>query len=230
MKIAIIGYGKMGKLIEQLANEKGHEVVSIIDPSIENSGITKQSLSNVDVCIEFTHPDSVMENIKKTLELGKNIVVGTTGWHSNIDVVKQLVEKSNSGLLHASNFSIGMNLFMKTLENAASLFLSNETYDIAGMEAHHNQKFDSPSGSAKEIQSIISKASGRSIDKIPFSSLRCGAIPGTTTIYFDSVADTITLTHQARNRSGFANGAIISAEWLQGKKGVFTMEDLLCLN
>lgn len=227
MKIALIGYGKMGKMIESLAKEQNHEIVSIIDPSTKNSEVSKESLAPADICIEFTHPDAVLNNIRKTLAIGKKVVVGTTGWESKIGEVKQWVDSNNGALFYASNFSIGMHLFMKTLEVASTLFLADNRYDVAGVETHHNQKVDVPSGTAIEIQKVVKKESSQTV---PFSSVRCGSIPGTHTIYFDSPADTITLTHQAHNRTGFANGALVAANWLQDKQGIFTMEDLLCRN
>ncbi len=227
MKIALIGYGKMGKMIEALALEQNHEVVSIIDPSNTNEEICTQNLNSADVCIEFTHPDAVLDNIRKTLSIGKKIVVGTTGWESNLGNVHQWVNETDGALFHASNFSIGMHYFMKTLETAANLFLNKGPYDAAGLETHHRQKVDAPSGTAKDIQSVINNVTGQTI---PFSSVRCGSVPGTHTIYLDSPADTITLTHQAHNRTGFANGAIAAAEWIQDKQGIYTMKDLLCCN
>lgn len=219
MKIAIIGYGKMGRMIEKVAQEKGHQVVSIIDPEFNNS-ISSETLGDAEVCFEFTKASSVVENISQLVVLGKNVVVGTTGWEDHIEGVRGLVEKSEVGLFYASNFSVGMNLFIKVLQEASKRIVPTELYDVAGVEAHHNQKLDAPSGSAKMI--------AESLDiEVPFSSIRCGSIPGTHTVIFDSPVDTITLTHTARSREGFAQGAITAAEWLQGRAGFYTMEDML---
>ncbi len=227
LKIALIGYGKMGKMIEQTAPGRQHQIVSIIDPGVHNKEITKESISEADVCIEFTHPDSVLDNIERVLSLGKSIVVGTTGWTSQMATVERWVKKSNSGLFYASNFSIGVNLFFRLIEKAASLYLNREMYDVSGLEIHHSQKADAPSGTAIELQQILSNQGEKEIP--PFTSIRCGATPGTHTILFDSCADTITLTHRARNREGFALGALMAAEWLQNRKGIFNMKDFLCL-
>lgn len=230
LKIAIIGYGKMGKMVERQARSRNHEIVAIIDPSLSLNEITSESIGQADLCIEFTRPDSVLDNIRKILDLKKNVITGTTGWDSSLEQVKTWVNESDAGLFYASNFSLGLNYFLNTVEKAAELFLQNDNYDVAGMEIHHNQKLDSPSGTALTIQNRIAKKGNIPLEKIPFSSVRCGSTPGTHTIYFDSPADTITLTHQARNREDFALGAVTAAEWMQNKKGVYTMEDLLCLN
>ena len=220
----------MGKMVEQLARAQNFQIVSIIAPSLKTS-ISKESLADADVCIDFTHPESVLNTIRQATRLGKNIVVGTTGWQSRLESVKEWVEESQTGLFYASNFSLGVNLFFKTVEKAAELFLSDgNPYDVAGLEIHHNQKIDAPSGTALELQAAIACAADREPESIPFSSIRCGSVPGTHTVYFDGPADTITLTHQARSRNDFAQGALTAAKWMQGKKGVYTMEDLICRN
>lgn len=226
MKIAIIGYGKMGKMIERSAQAKGHEIVAIVDPNFFGNAITEDSLKDAEVCIEFTTPANVVENIKQVISLKRNIVVGTTGWGEHLEEVKSIVENEQAGLFFTSNFSIGMNLFIKILQEAAKNIIPTGGYDIAGIESHHNQKLDIPSGSAKAISEAIAKSVDCEIE-VPFSSVRCGSMPGTHTIMFDSPVDTITLSHAARNREGFAEGAIAAAEWVKGKKGIFTMNDLL---
>ena len=230
LKIALIGYGKMGKMVEGIACDRHHEIISIIDPSLNQKEISFDTIGNADICIEFTRPEKAPDNIRKILKLKKNVVTGTTGWESSLPLIKELVDKTGTGLFYASNFSLGVNLFLKTVETAAELFLNHDQYDVAGLEIHHSQKLDAPSGTAKSIQSAISKKTQRPTSDIPFSSVRCGSTPGTHTIYFDSPADTITLTHQARNREDFALGAVTATEWMQDKKGVYTMKDLLCLN
>lgn len=230
LKIALIGYGKMGRMVEKEARSRNHEIVSIIDPSLENTEISPETIGKADLCIEFTRPDCVLANIRKVLKLNKTLITGTTGWDASLDQVKEWVAETDSGLFYASNFSLGVNYFIKTVERAAELFLKSGNYDVAGLEIHHNQKLDAPSGTALTIRSSIAKSGKIPADRINFSSVRCGSTPGTHTIYFDSPADTVTLTHQARNRDDFALGAVTAAEWMQNKKGVFTMEDLLCLN
>jgi 4-hydroxy-tetrahydrodipicolinate reductase len=225
MKIALIGYGKMGKMIEKIALEKGHEIVSIIAPHL-NTKITANSVERADICIDFSTSSCVVNNISQLVSLKKNIVVGTTNWEKDLGRVKALVEENNTGLFYASNFSIGMNLFIKVLQDAAKKIIPTGIYDIAGVEEHHNKKLDAPSGTAKTISKAISESLEGAIE-VPFSSIRCGSIPGTHTILFDSPADSITLTHTARNREGFVLGAIAAAEWMKGRAGLFTMEDML---
>lgn len=243
MNIAIIGYGKMGKEIEKIAKEKGINIVSIIDPQGDESTfkeITKKSLDGADVAIDFTHPDSAIKNIKKVSDLGVNMVVGTTGWYDKMDEVKNIAEKSGIGLIWASNFSIGVNVFFKIIENASKIINNIKEYDILCHEYHHRNKADSPSGTAKSIGEILLENIERkkkliydkldrkiSPEEIQFSSTRGGAIPGTHVVSFDSDADTIELKHTARNRSGFALGAVMAAEWIKGKKGFFAIQDMM---
>jgi 4-hydroxy-tetrahydrodipicolinate reductase len=226
MKIALIGYGKMGRMVEKTAKECGHQIVSIISPSQRGNTISRENVEDAEVCIEFTRPERVVENVSRLASMGKNVVIGTTGWYAHLDEVKALAKKHHVGLFFAANFSLGMNLFIKVLQEAAKTILPTGQYDVAGVEAHHNQKIDTPSATAKFIAQSMAESCGERIE-IPFTSMRCGSIPGIHTVLFDSSVDTITLTHTARNREGFAKGAISAAEWLKGKKGFFTMEDLL---
>jgi len=229
MNIAIIGYGKMGHEVEKIAKLKGINVVSIIDPNEKNAAfreINEQSMKNVDVCIDFTAPNSVVENIKKISSFGKNMAVGTTGWHDRLDEVRNIVGKSNMGFIYASNFSIGVNIFFRIVENAARLMNKVDAYDVYGYELHHNKKLDSPSGTAKSIEKILINNITRK-KEVPFASVRSGSIPGTHVVGFDSSADTIELKHTARNREGFALGAIMAAEWINGKKGFYDINDII---
>lgn len=237
MKIALIGYGKMGKLIEEIALQNEHKIVARIN---SNSPITKENLNNADVCIDFSAPKNFIENIKKLASLGQTVVVGTTGWYDQIDLVKDLVERYKIGFLYAPNFSIGVNIFLKIVKEASLLINQFDEYDVGGFEIHHNQKKDSPSGTAKSIagllvdhldkkKTIVYDRVDREIqeDELAFASIRSGCNPGEHSVIFDSNADTISLTHRARNREGFAKGAIVAAEWLQNKKGFYTINDLL---
>jgi len=226
MKFALIGYGKIGKLLEKTLIAKGHQICAIIDPSHFGNKISEEELEQADVCMEFTNPASAVSNIFNLVALGKNIVVGTTGWEPSLEKVRELVESNGTSLFYASNFSLGMNLFIKIAQQAAEKLMSTGLYDVAGVEVHHKQKLDTPSGSANAIAKAISDSLDGEIN-VPFSSVRCGSHPGLHTILFDSSFDTLTLTHTARTRQGFAEGAIRAAEWLQGKKGIFTMDDLL---
>lgn len=240
MKIALIGYGKMGKLIGEIALQNEHQIVAKIDPHLPSHRITKEAVADADICIDFSHPNAVLENIKTLGELNKNIIVGTTGWYDQIDTVRRYVELYKIGLLYSPNFSIGVNLFLRIVKEAAALIDHFDEYDVGGYEVHHNQKADSPSGTAKAIVSQLldqvrrkKTAVYEKVDRPPtpdelhFASLRSGSNPGFHSVIFDSAADTLTLSHQARNREGFARGAVAAAEWLQNKKGLFTMQDIL---
>lgn len=214
MKIALFGYGKMGQMIEQTAARHNLEVVCIIDPIAGNRG----ALADADVCIDFTQPGAVVENIKLAASANKPIVIGTTGWYEHLDEVRNIVETSGIGLVYGSNFSIGVNLMFKVVEYAASLFKNFASYDPFIEEAHHKFKQDAPSGTAITLKQRVE---GEYKCQVPTSSTRAGYIPGTHTVGFDSEVDTLTITHTARNRQGFAEGAIVAAEWILDKKGLF---------
>ena len=242
MRIAIIGYGNMGREIERISKSKGIEVVSRIDKHQKDADfaeINKQSLKNADVCIDFTAPDAVLGNIKKVAELKKNIVVGTTGWLANIDQAEKNVKTNGIGMVYGSNFSLGVNLFFKMVEDAAKLINQFDDYDIFAYEMHHNKKMDSPSGTAKSLGKIlldnIKRKKVLAYDRVDrkikqeelhFASIRAGSIPGTHVIGFDSSADTIELKHTARNREGFALGAVMAAQWINGKRGIYNFEKI----
>jgi len=239
LKIALIGYGQMGKLIEQLAPQNNCEIVAIIDPLLGNE-ITAETVANVDVCIEFSTPDAAFNNIKKLTELGKNVVTGTTGWYNDLDKIKLMVEKKETGFIYGSNFSVGMNLFFSIIESASKLMNNAEDYDLFGLEMHHNKKKDSPSGTAKVLSEIIlqninrkTKTQYEKLDRkieqneFYFASIRSGNIPGTHSISFDSEADTIELKHTVRNRNGLALGAIKAAKWINNKTGFYNFADNL---
>jgi len=242
MKIAIIGYGKMGHEIETIAKAKGIAVTTI-DPSKDNADfkkINEESIKDVDVCVDFTHQDSVVSNIKKISEFKKNIVVGTTGWYDKIDEVKGIIENSNTALIWSGNFSVGVNIFFKIIEDAAKIINNVDDYDVFVHEFHHNKKADSPSGTAVMIgeiltnnierkNKIVTQELKRKIepDELHISSTRGGSIPGTHIVGFDSPADTIELKHTARNRTGFALGAVMAAQWIQGKKGFYDINHMM---
>jgi len=237
--LAIIGYGKMGKIIETIAKERGHEVVTI-DPIADANfkEINSDSLNGVDVAIDFTTPSVALANARACAMLGKNIVMGTTGWYDKTDEMKEITK--DIGFIWSGNFSIGVNMFFKIVEEAAKVVNKIPEYDVAVFEAHHNAKKDSPSGTAKMIADKIIENVGRKdtivtdkFDRAPeknelhVASMRCGKIPGTHTVTFDSEADTMELTHRARNREGFALGAVLAAEFLKDKKGFFDINDLM---
>jgi 4-hydroxy-tetrahydrodipicolinate reductase len=230
-------------MIESIAKERGITIKSIIDPVAEGAThkeINQESLNDVDVAIEFTAPNVAVENIKKVAALKVNMVVGTTAWYDNLDDVKVLVKNEDIGFIYGSNFSVGVHAYFKILEEAAKLFNNIEEYDVWGHEIHHFRKKDSPSGTAKSISKILldnikrkDKAvydtlhRKREDNELHFSSCRGGPVNFKHTIGFDSEADTITIEHAARNRAGYALGAVQAAEWINGKKGFFVVDDFI---
>jgi 4-hydroxy-tetrahydrodipicolinate reductase len=245
MKIALIGYGKMGKEIEKIALAKGHEIVLKI--SAENlSDFNEINLKKADVAIEFTTPHSVLENVKKCADVQLPVVVGTTAWYEHFDEVSEYVKSKDSSLFYATNFSIGVNLFFKINEMIASV-MKDFDYALSIDEIHHTQKLDAPSGTAittaehiiknhPKKKNWINKIVTESHSEIDLNdvsssllirSIRKDAVPGTHTVYYDSAVDTIEITHTAHNRVGFAAGAVNAAEWIKGKKGIFNMNDML---
>jgi 4-hydroxy-tetrahydrodipicolinate reductase len=242
MKIAIVGYGKMGRQIEKAAKAKNIETVSI-DPNAEDANfkeLNEESTKGVDVCIDFSNPEAVIGNIEKTAKLGKNMVVGTTGWYDRLEDTKKIAEQAGIGLVWSGNFSIGVNAYFGIIESASKIMNKVEDFDVFVHEFHHNQKADSPSGTAVMLGNIITKNIERknkvvtaelkrkiSPGELHISSTRGGNIPGIHIVTFDSAADTIEIKHTARNRSGFASGAVIAAKWINGKKGFYDINDLM---
>ncbi len=222
MKITLIGYGKMGQMVEKMAHSMGHSIVGHCTSKTWDLKAIQES----DICIDFTEPEVVLENIFRVIEYKKPIIVGTTGWYDHLELVRKKVGGSQTGLLYGSNFSIGVYLFLRAIRNTASMIGAFPEYDIAGIEYHHNQKKDSPSGTAKEMIQAI-EASIPGVAAVPFASVRCGSIPGTHTVLFDSPCDTLTFTHTARTREGFAKGAVLAAEWLIGKQGVYSFQEYM---
>jgi 4-hydroxy-tetrahydrodipicolinate reductase len=227
MKIAIVGYGKMGRMIERVAAARGHEIVARfdVDNNIGGAGLTSDSLNGVDVAIEFSTPETAVQNIRRLAVLKIPVVVGTTGWYAHLDEVKRLVEENNASLVYGANFSIGMNLFFKIAGDAAALFSRYSEYDPFLIERHHKFKKDAPSGTALVIARLLRESYG---ERTPEAvAVRAGFIPGVHEVGFDSEADTITLTHTARSREGFAAGAVLAAEKIIGKRGVYEFPELL---
>lgn len=227
MKIAIVGYGKMGRMIERLAARRGHEVAARfdIDNNIDGAGLTPESLSGIDVAIEFSTPDTSVVNIHRLVALHVPVVVGTTGWYARLDEIRSSVAKHDGALVYSANFSIGMNIFFKIARDAAAIFARYSEYDPFLIEHHHKLKKDAPSGSALVIANLMRESYG---DKTPDAvSIRAGSVPGTHEVGFDSDADTITLKHTARSREGFAAGALLAAELIIGKRGVYEFPELL---
>jgi len=241
--IALIGYGKMGQMVHRFATAKGHIITAIVDPyGGENchKEITAEVLSGADVCIDFSQPQTAVANIEQMAALGKNMVIGTTGWYKQMDEVKQLVEQHRVGLIWSGNFSIGVNALFRIVGYAAWVFNNLPDYDVLGHEFHHKGKADSPSGTAVMLGKILQETLDRKQklvvdkldrkiepDEIHFSSSRGGSIPGTHLIMFDSPVDTIEIKHTARGREGFAAGAVLAAEFIQGKTGFYGIDDLM---
>ena len=250
MRIALIGYGKMGMMIEQIAKVQGHTIDVIVDPFATNppagmmisKNIRETDFDLINAAIEFTRPDTAVSNILALAERKIPTIVGTTGWHDSMGKVRGAIEEAGSSLFWASNFSIGVNMFFQIAWHAAKLVNMFPEYDAAGFETHHNKKMDSPSGTAKILaegvlsiidrkKKIVWETMNRKPepDELHFPSLRMGSVPGTHSLFFDSPADTIEITHTARSREGFASGAVRAAEWLVSEKrtGVFTISDMM---
>ena len=239
MKIAVIGYGRMGKIIKQVALNRGHSVITI-DPEekADFKEINKESLKGADVAIDFTIPAVALENAKLIAKEKVNIVMGTTGWYDKIEKMKSITK--DIGFIWSGNFSIGVNMFFRVIKEAAKIANKVPEYDIGAYELHHNQKKDSPSGTAEMLGKILIENIKRKTslvfdkldrkpkdDELHVASMRAGSIPGTHTVIFDSPADSIELKHTARSREGFALGSVLAAEFIKGKKGFYQIDDLM---
>lgn len=239
MKISLIGFGKMGKELAYQIKESGkHEVVSV---SYENPGdpLDIKGIKKADVVIDFTSAQVVMDSIKEVTALGKDMVIGTTGWYDKMDEVKAIVKQADAGLIYGSNFSVGANIFFKIVAEASKLFSKFGGYDVYGFEVHHTGKKDSPSGTTLKIantilenfpakKSIQTEKLDKQIkeDELHFASIRGGRNPGYHEVVFDSPADSVSLSHQAHGRAGFAKGAILAAEFIKGKKGFYSFDEV----
>jgi 4-hydroxy-tetrahydrodipicolinate reductase len=238
MKIAIIGYGKMGKAIEEIAIAKGHEIVLKIDVS-NTADFTKENVQEANVAIEFTGPHTAFENITKCIEWGVPVISGSTGWLDQFEKAKKLCEEKKGCLIYASNFSIGVNLFFEINKQVAALMEPYENYDVSMTETHHTEKKDAPSGTAISLAEQILAKIGRKNKWVnePSSeardliirSERIDPAPGTHSVTYDSSIDSIEITHTAHTRKGFAGGAVLAAEFANQKIGIFTMKDVLGL-
>ncbi|MEK0422927.1 MAG: hypothetical protein RLZ95_837 [Bacteroidota bacterium] len=238
MKIALIGYGKMGKAIEEIALEKGHEIVLKIDLE-NNADFTKENLQRAEAAIEFTGPQSAFENVKKCIEFGVPVVSGSTGWLDKWNEISALCETQNGCLVYSSNYSIGVNLFFELNKQLAKLMEPYSGYDVSMTEIHHTEKKDAPSGTAITLAEQILANLGRKKQWVNEASLtpsdlvitseRIDPAPGTHTIAYSSPIDTIEITHTAHTRKGFASGAVLAAEFAKNKSGIFTMKEVLGL-
>ncbi|MFT4094474.1 MAG: 4-hydroxy-tetrahydrodipicolinate reductase [Niabella sp.] len=238
MNIALIGYGKMGKAIEEIALERGHNIVLKIDET-NLSDFNKENIDKADVAIEFTGPHTAFENVVKLLESGVPVVSGSTGWLAKLDEVKQRCNDKNGSFIYASNFSVGVNLFFELNKKLAELMHPHKEYRVTLEEIHHTQKRDAPSGTAitlaegvldtyTEMHKWVNDVTPEN-DELLIVSKRVDPAPGTHSIHYTSDIDDITITHTAHNRKGFALGAVVAAEFLKGRKGIFTMKEVLGL-
>jgi 4-hydroxy-tetrahydrodipicolinate reductase len=227
MKIALVGYGKMGRMVERLALDQGIDIGAKLDEfnNAGYEGITAENFRGVDAAIDFSIPSAVADNVEKIAALGVNMVIGTTGWQQQADRVKSAVDRNGIGLVWSPNYSVGVNAFFRIVQTAAKLLAQQPEYEAWAWEIHHSAKKDAPSGTLLKLVEDMRKAGyDRKVDA---GSNRAGAIPGTHEIGFDSTADTITLRHTARSREGFALGALKAARWICGKKGFHEFGDIL---
>ncbi len=226
MKIALIGYGAMGKLIETLAEIKNHEIVVIIDE--KDANLSAEALAGklkvADSAIDFSIAKAVKRNVEACLIAGVPLVEGTTGWNGEKEIIEKLVEDKNGAFVFGANFSVGVNLFYRITDFAAELFAKFEDYQVFIEEQHHSRKLDAPSGTALKLKNIVAE---HMIKDFSVSSTRAGHIPGTHRVGFDGSADQILLEHFARSREGFASGAILAAEWILGKKGFYEFTEVM---
>ena len=226
MKIALIGYGAMGKLIRTLAENKNHEITVVIDEADANLSAEElaEKFTGVDAAIDFSSAEAVKRNVAACLSAKVALVEGTTGWNAEKDAIKSLVEQSNGAFVFGANFSVGVNLFYRITDYAAELFAKFDDYEAFIEERHHSRKKDAPSGTALKLKDIVAK---HIENNFSVSSSRAGNIPGTHIVGFDGNADTIELIHTARSREGFASGAILAAEWIVGRKGFYEFTDVM---
>ncbi len=240
MKIGIVGHGVMGELVAENAVNRGHEIGVIIDHAYENADyknlahLSLKDADKFDVLIDFSSPETVLENIKQACRLQKPLVMATTGWYEHLEKARKIVEKAGIGFMWGSNFSVGVNLFWQVLEQASSLLANQKDYDVFMHEFHHKRKKDSPSGTAlttahkilanyPKKEKVITQTLDRPIaeNELHVTSTRGGYVPGTHKVFFDSAFDTIEISHTARSREGFAIGAIMASEWLKDETGFY---------
>ncbi|MEZ4796369.1 MAG: 4-hydroxy-tetrahydrodipicolinate reductase [Flavobacteriaceae bacterium] len=230
MKIALLGYGKMGKTIENIALSRGHDIVLKIDKTTTDYDITK-----ADVAIDFSVPSAAVGNLSKALNNNVPVISGTTGWLKNYDDIVRLCKERDGAFIYASNFSIGVNIFFELNKQLAKMMSDLDKYKVSLEEIHHIQKLDAPSGTAITLAEGIIKNSNykqwsienKDADTIPIVAKRIEDVPGTHSVFYESSVDTIEIKHTAKSREGFALGAVIAAEWIIGKTGIFTMKDVL---
>lgn len=238
MKIGLIGFGKMGKAIQEIAQQRGHQICWTIDSSNQHL-LNNEMLKQANVAIEFTNPHSALQNVSKCLEVGVPVVCGSTGWTSSLSTAEKLCKEKNGSFIYASNFSVGVNLFFELNKKLAALMINQPNYEVIVEEIHHTQKKDAPSGTAISLAEQILEILDRkkqwvndisdNPEDLEIISQRIDPTPGTHSIKYSSVIDDIEIIHTAHNRTGFATGAVKAAEYIADKKGIFTMKDVLGL-
>lgn len=237
MNIALVGYGRMGHAVEDLAVERGHRIVARIG---RNDALGPGALEGADVAVEFTRPDAAIENLRRIADAGVNAVVGTTGWYRRLDEARAVTERAGTGTVHASNFSLGVHVLFQMARRLGHLVDRLDEYDVHVHEAHHRHKVDHPSGTARRLAEILLETVGRKErwaegpprgaadpSTLQVTSVRAGEIPGTHVVGMEGPDDRLELRHEARGRSGFARGAVIAAEWVQGQVGFYSFDDVL---
>jgi 4-hydroxy-tetrahydrodipicolinate reductase len=238
LRLALIGYGKMGKEVERVAIDRGMEITARVD--IDTPSLSVDGVRAADVAVHFALPPTVVRHVEELAKMRKSVVIGTTGWQSDREQIQQLVQSFGIGLVHASNFSIGVNVLYRILQEAGSLFDRFAEYDVSVHEIHHKDKADSPSGTAVSIANVLLSTIKRKSEilagspdgkirpeQLQVSSGRIGSVVGTHSVRFDSAADSIEIVHTAKNRVGFALGAVVAAEWIKDKQGMYTFDEVL---
>ena len=227
MRIVIVGDGKMGRAVASLAVARGHTIVAVIagGENADGRALTPERLRDAEVAVEFTRPDAAPTNLERLVEAGVPVVTGTTGWLDQLPRIAALVQRRGGALLHAANFSLGVHLFLRAAQDLARRFAGHMDFDAFILEEHHAAKLDAPSGTARELQRRAGAADPAR--GFPITSIRAGATPGTHLVAYDGPYERVTLAHLARSREGFAAGALAAAEWLPGRRGVHTVEDML---
>jgi len=238
LRLALIGYGKMGKEVERVALERGIDITARVD--IDTPSLSIEGVRTADVAIHFALPPTVVKHVEELAALNTSVVVGTTGWHRELETIRSVVASSNIGLVHASNFSLGVNILYRILKEAGTLMNRFPAYDVSVHEIHHKDKIDFPSGTAASIANIfLSTVQRKSVmlagssdgkirpEQLHVTSERIGSVVGTHRVTFDSLADSIEIVHTAKNRTGFALGAVIAAEWLKGRRGMYSFDEVL---
>lgn len=238
LRLALIGYGRMGKEVERVAVDRGMEITARVD--VETHSLSVEGVQTSDVAVHFALPPTVLRHVEELATLRKSVVVGTTGWQNDREKIQSLVQAAGIGLVYASNFSLGVNVLYRILKEAGTLFDRFADYDVSVHEVHHTDKIDSPSGTAVSIANVLLSTIKRKREilagspdgkirpeQLQITSGRIGSVVGTHSVKFDSTADSIELVHTAKNRTGFALGAVVAAEWIKDKKGMYTFDELL---